>query len=198
MNFSFWNYPPWSLLIAQILLQHVSYNLFASFLNSGYASFIECRKRVQVNLEKSSTTTKAYKFPPRLIVLEGPNKSMCKSSRGYEVETQFFKLKDFVVCFPFDKPHTHVPSRTWVWVSHEQVHLKQVYLNYSYECVQFFYAKAMIPHVLLEKKPIDVVRPLTNEQNIFWIWQSNLTRIRSKGDLISSVTELTDIEQAVL
>jgi len=56
---------------------------------------------VHINLEKSSNTTRAYKFPPRLIVLEGPKRSMCSSSRGFEVETKFFSLKDCFVCFPF-------------------------------------------------------------------------------------------------
>ena len=93
--------PAGTLLIAPMVLQHVLCSLFASFLNYGYASFFECRKRVQVIIEKSSTTTRAYKFPPRLIVLEGPKRSMCKSSRGFEVEIQFFKLKEFLVCFPF-------------------------------------------------------------------------------------------------
>jgi len=150
MNFSFWNSPPWSLLIAPMMLQHVFYSLFASFLNSGYAYFFECRKIVQVNLEKSFITTRAYRFPPSLIVLEGPKRSMCKTSSGFEVETLFFKLKDFVVCFPFWQA-SHTCSFLNLSLGKPWTSLFETsYLNDSYECVQFFYVKAMIPHVLLE------------------------------------------------
>ena len=46
--------------------------------------------------------------------------------------------------------HTLVLFRIWIWVSHKQVHLIQAYLNDSYEYEQTFYAKAMIPHALIE------------------------------------------------
>ena len=68
-------------------------------LNSEYASFFVCRKSVQVYLEKLSTTTRPYRFPPRLIVLEGPKRSMCKITKGFEVET-IFQRKIFSSLFP--------------------------------------------------------------------------------------------------
>ena len=34
------------------------------------------------------------------MVLVGPNKSICKSSKGLEVEIVFFDLNDTLVCLP--------------------------------------------------------------------------------------------------
>ena len=42
----------------------------------------------------------SYFLPPRLVVLVGPNKSKCNSSRSLDVDTTFFDLKDFLDCFP--------------------------------------------------------------------------------------------------
>ena len=50
--------------------------------------------------EKSSTITNAYDLPPRFVVLEGPNKSIWRSSRGLNIEMKFLFLKDVFICFP--------------------------------------------------------------------------------------------------
>ena len=39
-------------------------------------------------------------FPPRLVVLIGPNRSIWRSSKGFEVVTTVFDLKELLVCFP--------------------------------------------------------------------------------------------------
>ena len=57
------------------------------------------KNKTYVNLEKSSITASPYFLPPKLIVLVGPNKSKCNNSRSLDVDTIFFDLKDFIVCF---------------------------------------------------------------------------------------------------
>ena len=44
-------------------------------------------------------TTNPYFLPSKLVVLIGPNKFKYSNSRGLEVDTKFFDLKDFFVCF---------------------------------------------------------------------------------------------------
>src|ERR1044072_6281404 len=73
----------------------------AYFLNALNASLFCTRKKVQVYLEKSSTITKAYTLPPKLLVLDGPNKSICNNCSGLVVDTTFLDLKVDFVCFPF-------------------------------------------------------------------------------------------------
>ena len=53
-----------------------------------------------MNLEKSSITTSPYFLPPKHMVLVGPNKSKYNNSRSLDVDTTFFDLKDFLICFP--------------------------------------------------------------------------------------------------
>ena len=69
-------------------------------MNDENASSICARNEIKVNLEKSSTTTSPYFLPPKLVILVGPNKSKCNNSRSLDVDTTFFDLKDFLVCFP--------------------------------------------------------------------------------------------------
>ena len=73
--------------------------LLRSFINDENASSLCVKNKTQVYLGKPSTTTNPYFLPLRLIVLVGPNKSKCNSSRGLDIDTTFFDLKDFLVCF---------------------------------------------------------------------------------------------------
>ena len=64
------------------------------------ASSLECRKKVQVNFEKSSTITRQYFFFEMDIMLTGPNKSICKSWRGFTIDEIVLLLKELLFCFP--------------------------------------------------------------------------------------------------
>ena len=59
-----------------------------------------CQKKIYVKREKSLIITKLYHFPPKLVVLVGPNKSMCNNYNGLEVETISLDLNDTFVCLP--------------------------------------------------------------------------------------------------
>src|SRR4029077_17422652 len=74
--------------------------LVQSILNLSKVSDFSLRKYVHVNLEKSSTQTKMYLFPPKLSVCMGPMRSMWRSSRGSLVERYFPFLCMLLVCFP--------------------------------------------------------------------------------------------------
>ena len=50
--------------------------------------------------KKSSTITKPYRFPLKLVVLSGPNRFMWRSSKGLWVETKSFILKLLLTCVP--------------------------------------------------------------------------------------------------
>ena len=58
------------------------------------------KNKTHVNLEKSSTTTKPYLLPPKLVILMDPKRSKCSSSSDLDVDAIFLDLKDFLVCFP--------------------------------------------------------------------------------------------------
>ena len=69
-------------------------------MNSEVVSLLLKRKITQVNLEKSSTMTKQYFFPPRLTGLTGPKRSICNNSKGLVVVIDYFDLNEVLVCFP--------------------------------------------------------------------------------------------------
>src|ERR1044072_6015359 len=98
MNLPFSNSFPWSLLILTIphsfyfrILRHTS-------LNTSKVSDFSLIKFIHVNLEKSSTHTKAYFFPPRLSTCIGPIRSLCSSSRTFVVVWYCNLGCDFLVC----------------------------------------------------------------------------------------------------
>ena len=51
--------PPWSLHMAQMLVEHLFCNLLASFSKAENASLLDSKSSVHVNLEKSLTITSA-------------------------------------------------------------------------------------------------------------------------------------------
>ena len=53
-------------------------------------------------------------MPPKLIVLDGPNKSIWSNSRGFVVETTFLLWKEFLICFPLSHASQNLFSQTWV------------------------------------------------------------------------------------
>ena len=69
-------------------------------MNDENASSLCVKNKTHVNLEKSSTTTRPYFSPSRLVALVGPKRSRCNNSKGLDVDTTFFDLKVFLVCFP--------------------------------------------------------------------------------------------------
>ena len=62
IDFFILKFPPWSLRMAQMLLQHMFCNLLASFLNAENALLLDSKNSVHVNLEKSSTITSHSSF----------------------------------------------------------------------------------------------------------------------------------------
>src|SRR5579862_750269 len=84
-----------------LMLEFISFcNLLQSILNLSKVSDFSLRKYVHVNLEKSSTQTKMYLFPPKLSVCMGPMRSMWRSSRGSLVVRYLPFLCMLLVCFP--------------------------------------------------------------------------------------------------
>src|ERR1044072_9994273 len=54
--------------------------------------------------------TKQYRFSEKLVVLIGPNKSICSSSSGLLVLTKFFDLKELFSCLPCKKAEHLMPD----------------------------------------------------------------------------------------
>ena len=78
-NSSFWNSPPWSLLICT-MPPFSCLSCKAKIRKLSNASDLFLRKSTHVYLEKSSTMTKMYFFPAMLSGVIGPMRSMCTSS----------------------------------------------------------------------------------------------------------------------
>ena len=61
----------------QDIVKPFNFELFNKALKThGQHYFCELKKMIHVYLEKSSTIINAYDFPPILVAVEGPNKSI--------------------------------------------------------------------------------------------------------------------------
>ena len=80
-NLAFSNSLPWSLLILTIGTPFSFYSLLQWVSNFSHTFDFSLRNSTHVYLEKSSTMTIMYLFPPRLSVLVGPIRSMWRSSK---------------------------------------------------------------------------------------------------------------------
>lgn len=81
-------------------------NPFEKNWNASRESSFCFKNKTQVNLEKSSTITRSYFFPLRLVVLKGAKRSMWRSLTGLFVKVVFLEWKFFLTCFYLMKtPH---------------------------------------------------------------------------------------------
>jgi len=108
LNFVFSNSVLLSLLILIMALPFSLCSWVHRPLNTLKVSDFSLMNFTQINLEKSSTTTKAYLLPPMLSTSIGPIKSMCRSSRTLEVTWCSNLGWDILVCLPI----WHLMSKT--------------------------------------------------------------------------------------
>ena len=87
------------LLIETIVVSFSFVILLRSAIKEENVSSLCAKNETHVNLEKSSTITKPYLLPPKLVVLVDPKRPRCNNSSGLDVDTMFLDLKDFLVCF---------------------------------------------------------------------------------------------------
>ena len=99
-NLAFLNSFPWSLLILTIGAPFSFYSFLQRISNFSHASNFSLRNSTQVYLEKSSTRTIMYLFPPRLSILVDPIRSTWRSSKHREVAITFTLWWLAFVCFP--------------------------------------------------------------------------------------------------
>ena len=98
-NLAFSNSLPWSLLILIIRTPFSFFSLLHRISNFSHDSYFSLRNSTQVYLEKSSTMTIMYLFPPRLSVFVGPIKSTWRNSKQREVAITFILWWFAFVCF---------------------------------------------------------------------------------------------------
>ena len=82
----------WSLIRTSIPL--------IKLMSSEAVSDFSLRKKTQVNLVKSSTITRMYFLWWRLSTVDGPQRSMCRSSNGSEIDFSMITGWPFFECFP--------------------------------------------------------------------------------------------------
>ena len=135
------------------------------------------------------------------------SKSMCSSSRGFEDETTFLGLKEFLICFPF----WHA-SLMW---SFSNLSLGNPITKF-FEINLFKWFMWMWAILLCHnqdsscleiRQPIEqgeeiskryIVDSFTNQHYFLWVGKVNLTRVWLEDDIITLVTQLTNADQTVL
>lgn len=106
-------------------------NFLQSFEKIFDVSSFMASKDTQVNLEKSSTTRKAYLFPSSLLVHLGPNKSMSNNSKGLTEQMLVLYLKELLFGFLFDKHRKHYLFQISCWIIQQPFRDLKVFFNKS-------------------------------------------------------------------
>ena len=117
--------------------------------------FLWAKNITQVNREKSSTIMRLYNFSQRLIILEGPIKSMCRSFSGLEVEIIFFDLKDILVCFPCKHgPHSPSLSKDIFGSPITKFFLTNFEIEFMWACPSLLYYNQSLSFIAIIQVPI--------------------------------------------
>lgn len=93
-NALFLNSPPWSLCMDLMKYPTSLWTFLQKTSKFAKNSFLWVKNIIHVNLEKSSTITKAYVLTPKVAVQVGPKSSIWRNCRGLDVLTMYLPLKD--------------------------------------------------------------------------------------------------------